>query len=87
MVDLLNIPSACLDNGTLLGADREAYRSLLETAEPAWASGEILNIGIKSKGTLTNIAAVQPVVRYCHSTTVAYFVAKSRPCSINFKWK
>lgn len=80
MVDLLNNPSACLDNGTLLGADREAYRSLLETAEPAWACGEILNICIKSEGALTNrTTRSNPLYDAGHPAAAAYSVAESRP--------
>ena len=57
MEGLLNIPSAFLVNGKLPGADTLAYRSLRETAEPAWASGAILNTGTKTERTLTNRTA------------------------------
>ncbi len=80
MVGILNIPNTCLDNGKLPGADREAYRNLRETAEPAWTSGEILSIGTKREGTLTNrTARFNPLYDAGNQATAPYPVAESRP--------
>lgn len=80
MLGILNIPNTCLDNGKLPGADREAYRNLRETAEPAWTSGEILSIGTKREGTLTNpTARFNPLYDAGNQATAPYPVAESRP--------
>lgn len=80
MVGILNIPNTCLDNGKLPGADREAYRRLRETAEPAWTSGEILSIGTKPEGTLTNrTARFNPLYDAGNHEAAGYSVAESRP--------
>lgn len=55
-VGIIKIPKNAFDSEQQPGADRESYRNLLNNVEPAWTSGEVLQVGTRQLNPLQNAA-------------------------------